>query len=54
MKKVGIREAQVNLTTLLKEELPFVITRYGRDIAYVGDPVKLDIAGNRSKPKRKR
>jgi len=37
MKKVGIREAQKHLTTLLKE-MPFAITRYGETIAIVQLP----------------
>ena len=39
MKKVGIREAQINLTGLLKD-LPFAITRYGEVIAVVDRPKK--------------
>lgn len=37
MKKVGIREVQKHLTTLLKE-MPFAITRYGETIAIVKTP----------------
>ena len=37
MKKVGIREAQIKLTTLL-DDLPFGITRYGKHVATVDKP----------------
>ena len=40
MKKYGIREAQINLTKLLKDEIPFAITRYGSVIAVVERPQK--------------
>lgn len=39
MKKVGIRQAQVHLTTLLRE-LPFEITRHKKVVARVIDPKK--------------
>jgi hypothetical protein len=34
MKQVGIRDFQINLTTLLKE-VPFIVTKYGKPIAIV-------------------